>query len=286
MVSVSEMDRISCSVDKTRWGKDGIHNPSHETKYPVVQDVILSWSCQKIQTDKKRPMRLPLELLTGQIIAQLSIIPMVLYAEPWQWGITAVMYFGIMTFGLTMGYHRYFSHRVFTSPLWFEYVMLFFAHIMMIGPAIVWVANHRQHHKFTDTDKDPHSPKHKGYFYAHFLQVLTKIEFKYVRDMLKVPRYRIQVKFYWTIIGAWALLLTLTDPSALVYAWLAPAGFAKLIGSLVFSYSHRRGEAHSDWWVGMITFGEGFHKQHHENQRAKSFHKHDIGGMIINRIDR
>jgi len=43
MVSVYEMDRISCSVDTTRWGKDGIHNPSHETRYPLVQNVILSW---------------------------------------------------------------------------------------------------------------------------------------------------------------------------------------------------------------------------------------------------
>ena len=231
-------------------------------------------------------MKLPIQLLTGQIIAQLSVIPMILYAQPWQWGITAVMYFGILCLGITMGYHRYVSHKVFKSPLWFEYVMLFFAHIMMVGPAILWVANHREHHRFSDTDKDPHSPKYQGLFSAFFLQVLVRINFRYVRDLLKVQRYRAQVKYYWRIMGAWALFLVLIDPNALVYAWLAPAGLAKLVGSLVFTYSHRNERPNSDWWLGIITFGEGFHKVHHDNQRTKSFHKHDVGGMIINLIDR
>lgn len=226
-------------------------------------------------------MSLPIQLLIGQIAAIFSLIPMVIYATPVQWVIFGLMYFGIMTFGITMGYHRYLSHKAFESPLWFEYVMLFFAHIMMVGPAIVWVANHREHHLFTDTDKDPHSPTHKGYFYSHFLQVFTTINFKYVRDLLKVDRYRAQVKYYWQCLFVWGCFLSLIDPFALVYAWLAPAGLAKLVGSLVFSYSHRGGEPHSDWWLGMITFGEGFHKQHHDNAHNASFHRHDIAGIII-----
>ncbi len=231
-------------------------------------------------------MNLPIQLLIGQIVAIFSLIPMVLYGNAVQWMIVGVMYFCIMTFGITMGYHRYLSHKVFEAPLWFEGIMMFFAHIMMVGPAIVWVANHREHHLFTDTDKDPHSPTHKGYFYAYFLQVFAKINFKYVRDLLKMNRYRWQVKFYWAIMFTYAMILYALDPFALVYAWLAPAGLAKLVGSLVFSYSHRGGEPHSDWWLGIITFGEGFHKEHHENPRAVQNDKSDIAGIIIRNLFR
>jgi len=227
-----------------------------------------------------------IKLLVGQVLAILSIIPMILYANMWQWMATAVMYFCIMTFGISMGYHRYLSHRTFKSPLWFEYVMLFFAHIMMVGPALGWVAQHREHHQFVDTDKDPHSPYYKGWVRAYFTQVLSIPKFSYVRDMLKVERYRVQASRYWEIISCWALILLLTDPQAIIYLWLAPAGISKLVGSLVFSYSHRNRQPNTDWWLGMLTFGEGFHEEHHNNPRAKSYHKHDISGMIIKRIGR
>jgi len=231
-------------------------------------------------------MNLPYYLLAGQLVAMTSVFTMIPYATPFEWLIALIVYFCIMTFGISMGYHRYFSHKMFKCPVWFEYVMLFFAHLMMVGPVIVWVANHRQHHRFTDTENDPHSPKHKGYFYSYFLQVITKIEFKYVRDLLKVNRYRMQVKYYWHVLFAWAGVLLLIDPFAIVYAWLAPAGLAKIIGSLVFSYSHRSGEPHDDWLVGMLTFGEGFHRQHHDKPSKVVWHNHDITGMMIKAIDR
>ncbi len=223
-------------------------------------------------------------LFAGQVASMLAIVPMAMYATATQWAISGAMYIGIMLFGLTLGYHRYLSHKMFKCPKWFELVMLFFAHIMMVGPAILWVATHRAHHKFTDTEKDPHSPLFKGYFYAHFLQVFTEPNVKWAGNLLRDNLYRAQVKYYWEFIAVYALVLSLIDPFALIYAWLAPAGFAKLIGSSVFSYSHRNGEAHNDLIVGLLTFGEGFHTLHHETQRETLFHPLDIGGRTIQLI--
>ena len=78
----------------------------------------------------------PLTLLIGQTIAQLSVIPMFFIGTPVTWAICAFMYFGIMTFGITMGYHRYWSHYSFKCSKWLEYVIMFFAHIMMVGPSL------------------------------------------------------------------------------------------------------------------------------------------------------
>ena len=76
------------------------------------------------------------------------------------------------------------------------------------------------------------------------------------------------------------------DPFALIYAWLAPAGFAKLIGSLIFTYGHHSGRPHNNTLLGLITFGEGFHFNHHHDESKSQWSKLDIGGWIIRGIRR
>ena len=226
----------------------------------------------------------PYLLLLGQVTAMLSTCLMFLYGNVWQWSITLLVYCCMML-GVTVGYHRLVSHRAFTCPNWIRNFLLFFAGIPFYGPAMVWVANHREHHRFSDTAKDPHSPYYKGLFAAYFLQVLSSIEFKYVRDLLRQKVYRDQVKYYWHMIIAYASILFLIDPFAVVYAYLAPAGFSKLIGGLVFTYSHRDRRAHSDTWVGLLTLGEGFHAEHHKKAAIHRWHKYDAGGILIEAID-
>ncbi|MDA8940592.1 fatty acid desaturase [bacterium] len=226
----------------------------------------------------------PYLLLVGQLTAILSTCLMFLYGNAWQWAITLGVYCCMMI-SVTIGYHRLASHRAFNCPPWLRNVLLFFAGIPFYGPAMVWVANHREHHRYSDTDKDPHSPHFKGWFRSYFLQVLSPIHLKYVRDLLKQEAYRKQTKYYWHMIAAYAGILYLIDPFAVVYAYLAPAGFSKLIGSFVFSYSHRNRVANDDFWLGMLTFGEGFHKLHHEKAAIHRWHKYDVGGMLIETID-
>ena len=229
-------------------------------------------------------MPLPYFLLAGQVLAMLSIIPMFLYAETWHWYVTGVMYFGMMSLGISIGYHRYLSHKQLQMPNWLQIVCLFFATIMIVGPAVVWVANHREHHKFTDTHRDPHSPYYRGIFRAYFLQVLAKINFKLAKDVLRDTLCRFQTKYYKELLAIWLIILTLVDPFAIIYAWLAPAGFAKLIGSLVFTYSHRKRKSNNDLWLGLITFGEGFHKTHHQKPKLDLLHPLDISGWIIRAV--
>jgi stearoyl-CoA desaturase (delta-9 desaturase) len=227
----------------------------------------------------------PNSLLIGQIIAQLMIIPFIAYASPLEWGIMLFMYFYMLCFGVTIGYHRYLSHKHFVTSKFFEFFMYFGAHIMMIGPAIPWVAHHRKHHRFADTPEDPHAPIYKGFWYCYFCQVLIVPEIKYARDMLRSTIARMQIRFYWLINAIFGVTLYLIDPFAVIYAWLAPAGLAKVIGSLVFSYSHRNGKANEDTWLGLLTFGEGFHESHHEDQSNPAFHKKwDIGYHVIKAI--
>ena len=228
----------------------------------------------------------PITLLAGQLIAQVTAI-LSLFLIDWTASTIAISLFVYISnkVGKTKGYHRNNSHIAFKMPKCIENYLLFFAHIAMLGPAITWVANHREHHKYVDTEKDPHSPHYRGWLMAYAGQVLIDIDFKLVRDLLKDNLHRMQVKYYWHVIIVYAAILFSINPMLLIYAWLVPAGFAKLIGSLVFTYSHRGKKANSDTWVGIITLGEGFHDKHHVNARTALWHPLDLGGQLIRMID-
>jgi len=221
----------------------------------------------------------PNSLLTGQVIAQLSILGM-LFASPLQWSVTLGVYCLIML-GITIAYHRFWSHYSFEASKWFVYPLTFFAHIMMVGPVIAWAAQHREHHRFADTEKDPHSPQYQGFIRSYFSQVKSVPRMKFATDLLRIDILKLQHRYYWHVIVAWAATLFVIDPFALIYAWLAPAGFAKLIGSIVFVYSHRGGTPRSDHWLGLITLGEGYHEKHHDNPWKWTFHPLDVGGKLI-----
>lgn len=223
-------------------------------------------------------------LFVGQTVAQLMILPSLLTSTVSENLITLLMYFAIVTLGISVGYHRYLSHSMFEVNRVWQFILTFWAHIMMVGSAIEWVSQHREHHRYSDSDRDPHSPTFKGWFRSHFLQVYSIPSVKYAVHLLRLPEYRFQHKYYWHLIGAWAILLYIIDPQSILYAWLAPAGLAKLIGSLVYSYSHRGGEPQNDSWVGYLTGGEGWHHNHHSNPKQYRWHKHDLGAWVIDRI--
>ena len=219
-----------------------------------------------------------------QFLAYLSIVPMVLYAEWWHIIVSLVMYFLFQCFGMIMGYHRLLSHRSFNCPIWFEKLIVFFATFSLTGPAIDWVAIHRAHHQFADTDKDPHSPDFLGTLRVQFLTMFTNIKIKFASDLIKTPFYRFQRKHYASIIGTYGLLLFLIDPMAPIYAWLFPAAGVLTFGTMILSTSHRNFKPNNDFALALLTFGDGFHKTHHDDPNKYRLHKWDICGLIIERL--
>ncbi len=67
--------------------------------------------------------------------------------------------------GVSMGYHRYLSHKSYKPKKWFEYLIVVLG--LPAGTPVQWAGNHRAHHMFTDQPRDPHSPHMKGFWYAH-----------------------------------------------------------------------------------------------------------------------
>src|SRR5580692_7569281 len=86
----------------------------------------------------------------------------------WGWGLSwqdvviAVAMYVITGHGITVGFHRYFTHRAFRARRWVEVTMAIAGSMAIEGPIVRWVADHRKHHRFSDRSGDPHSPWRYG----------------------------------------------------------------------------------------------------------------------------
>ena len=232
-----------------------------------------------------------------QLIAHFSLIPMLIYATWLQWIIAIFFYFMFGCIGIAMTYHRYISHKSYEQPLWFTYIGLFFASLGGLSSAISWTAVHREHHRYADTNRDPHAPKGQAWK-MQFLVMLVPGKAKYAIDVIKNPLYIFQHKYYWYIHVMWATSLIFIDPFALVYAYLVPAVILYHIMAALGTVTHNGTWGYKNYnqtnnsmnvtWLGWLAFGEGWHNNHHSDAGNYKFGKMpyevDITARLINLI--
>jgi len=197
--------------------------------------------------------------------------------------LAAITYF-LTGFGITGGYHRLWSHKAWSAVAPVRFLVLMFGAAAMQGSARWWCRNHRAHHKFTDTSKDPYNVR-KGFFYAHFGWMLFKQNPKEVGradidDLNRDPMIMFQHKYY----GSIAVFTSIILPTLIAgfgwgdfrggyfYASLARIFFVHHATFFVNSLAHYLGDqAYSDLHTAfdsvitaLLTLGEGYHNYHHE----------------------
>jgi len=181
--------------------------------------------------------------------------------------------------GISMGYHRLHTHRSYKVPRWLEYFFAVCGALTLEGGPIFWVATHRIHHQKSDQAGDPHSPR-DGAWWAHCGWILigeskhsnTRLMAKYAPDLAKHRFYVWLNNYHWlpmvVLTGALYLLgglplvlwgVCLRVVFGLHATWLVNSA-THLWGSRRFSTSD---DSRNNWWVALITFGEGWHNNHH-----------------------
>ncbi|HLY33900.1 MAG TPA: acyl-CoA desaturase, partial [Jatrophihabitantaceae bacterium] len=188
-----------------------------------------------------------LALYTFVIVPFLAFIAAIPIA--WGWGMSwtdvvlmIVFYFG-SGFGVTVGYHRYFTHSSFKARPGLRVALAIAGSLAMQGPVVTWVADHRRHHKYSDKEGDPHSPWRygddakalaKGLLWAHTLWLLdpnqTSQE-KFTPDLLADKKIR--------TVDAWF-------PAIVAFSLLGPA----LAGGLWGMSWH--GALTAFFWAGLV----------------------------------
>ena len=192
---------------------------------------------------------------------------------------TVVLYWMCTGWGISLGYHRLHTHRGFVVPLWMEYWFAICGSLTLEGGPISWVATHRVHHQKSDQPGDPHSPR-DGAWWSHMGWLIwgetmhnnTRVMSKYAPDLAKHRFYVWLNNYHWVpivamsaicyAIGGWALLgwgVFVRVVFGLHATWL--------VNSATHMWGKRRFKTRDDsrnlWWVALITFGEGWHNNHH-----------------------
>jgi stearoyl-CoA desaturase (Delta-9 desaturase) len=222
-------------------------------------------------------------------------------AVPVAWGgwlgwtdvvIAAVMY-AISGHGVTVGFHRYFTHKSFKPNRPLKIALAIAGSMAIQGPVIRWVADHRKHHKFSDRDGDPHSPWRygqtipaltRGFLHAHMMWLFDPEQTpqrKYAPDLLK-DRDIVRVSRAFPLLVAISLLLPAVLGGLLTMSWagaltaffwasLVRVGMLHHVTWSINSICHTVGErpfksrdkSGNVWWLAIPSMGESWHNLHH-----------------------
>ena len=183
--------------------------------------------------------------------------------------------------GIGMGYHRLLTHRGYKTPKWVEYLLTLCATLTLQGGPIFWVATHRIHHKYSDREGDPHSPQN-GTWWAHMGWILTGKSMHhdtttlvhYVPDLAKDKFHVWITKYHYVpLVVLGIVLLAIGGLPFLMWGIFARTVFGLHATWLVNSATHKWGSRRfstrdmstNNWLVALLTFGEGWHNNHHAN---------------------
>ncbi len=194
-------------------------------------------------------------------------------------GVCVLMWWVAGSLGIGIGYHRLLAHRGFKTPKPVEYFLTFCGVLALQGGSIPWVANHRLHHAHVEREGDPHSPR-EGFFWAHLGWILfgrsdhndVAATARHAQDLARdrfhvllsqwnyVPQFFLAALLYWA--GGWPFILWGIF-MRVVFSWHATC----FVNSAAHVWGRRRFETADDsrnnWWVALMSFGEGWHNNHH-----------------------
>lgn len=195
-------------------------------------------------------------------------------------GVMLLLHWLFGSVGICLGYHRLLSHRSFRVPQWLEYVLTTIGALATQGGPIFWVGGHRKHHAFTeDPQKDPYSAK-RGFWWSHIIWILKpqheSFAFneysKYAPDLAKSAYYRWLDRYFLLLQVPLAILLyALGGWSFVVYGVFARSVLlwhsTWFVNSATHCWGYRNFHADDNarnlWWVSLLTYGEGWHNNHH-----------------------
>ncbi|WP_055589871.1 acyl-CoA desaturase [Streptacidiphilus griseoplanus] len=217
----------------------------------------------------------------------------------WGWGLgwrdlaIAVAMYYIACHGITVGFHRCFTHGSFKPNRPLKIAVAIAGSLAVEGPLVRWVADHRRHHRYSDKDGDPHSPWRygetvpallKGLFWAHMGWMFDEEQTdqrKYAPDLIKDDDIRrISRQFaLWTVVSLaippllGGLLSWSWQGALTAFFWGSLVRVALLhhvtwsINSICHAVGRRpfrsRDKSGNVWWLAVLSCGESWHNLHH-----------------------
>jgi len=220
-----------------------------------------------------------------------SAIPFVLvhlscFAAIWSgvtWQAIAICFalYWLRIFAIGAGYHRYFSHRAYSTSRAFQFILAFLTQTTAQKSVLWWAAKHRHHHLHSDTEQDVHSPRHKGFVYSHvgwiFARKHNTTDLVKLADFARYPELMFLHKFELLPAIALAILCFLAAGwSGLVVGFFWSTVLVYHATFCINSLAHVSGrkryvtgdDSRNNWLLALFTMGEGWHNNHHACQSS------------------
>jgi fatty-acid desaturase len=228
-----------------------------------------------------------------------------LFMFSWKaFAVAAVLYCVATGLGISMGYHRLHTHRSYKVPLWIDHFFAVCGALTLEGGPLFWVATHRIHHQKSDQPGDPHSPR-EGAWWAHVGWIIfgeanhnnTQKMAKYAPDLAKDPFHVWLNNYHWVPMVILGLLLLALGGLPMMLWGICLRVVAGLHATwLVNSATHlwggrrfdTRDDSRNNWWVALITFGEGWHNNHHAHpasaRHGLAWYEFDPSWLLISTL--
>ncbi|OFX21611.1 MAG: stearoyl-CoA 9-desaturase [Anaeromyxobacter sp. RBG_16_69_14] len=202
---------------------------------------------------------------------------------PFSWGLLALAIgsYYLRMFGITAGYHRYFSHRSYRTGRAFQLVLAVLGATTTQKGVLWWAAHHRDHHRFSDRPEDVHSPVQRGFWWSHVGWIMSRrysaTKLDRIKDFARYPELRWLDRFHavppvayaaalWAIGGVPALLWGYFVSTVLLWhGTFLVNSLAHVIGRRRYPTNDASGNS---FLIALTTMGEGWHNNHHHYQSA------------------
>ena len=240
------------------------------------------------------------------VVFHVLAIPVIFTLSWTNLAVLLVLNWVVGSLGVGLGWHRLLTHRSFAVPKWLEYMLTILGTMSIQDSPDKWVATHRMHHQFTETEEDPHSTRY-GFWWAQVGWVLlgraqdhdTATLRRYIPDLLKDPGHRLISRLYVLpiivsavilfLIGGWPLVVWGVF-ARVVVGWHT-TWFVNSLSHLYGNRPHSTNDASTNnWFVAILTFGEGWHNNHHafpaSARHGTEWHQFDLNWITIRILQR
>lgn len=213
-------------------------------------------------------------LLVFQILAHATFVWALFNFTAGLWITALFVYFLCASLGISVTYHRFLSHRSWDAPGWWKYVGSILGSWALVGSPLAWSNNHIAHHRFTDTEKDPHSPNIMPWWKVQWFSMLTTHpNFRYSARNLNKFQIFLHKNYFRLHIAILATLFLVFGFTITAAIYLVPAAIVWTMGSLINTINHSKfgyknhdtpDSSVNNLLTGYLVFGEGWHNNHHK----------------------
>ena len=223
------------------------------------------------------------EVLSLLLFVAMHLAACTIFFVPFSTRVVALAVGGywLRMWAITAGYHRYFSHRSFKTSRAFQFVLGLLGTTAMQNGPIWWTSWHRDHHRYTDQPRDPHSPIQRGFWHAHMGWVLSaeseRPDPSNVADLKRFPELLFLDRHKWLPMIAYAIAcFAIAGVGGLVGGFALSSVLVLHATALINSLGHAWGTrrystddtSRNNLWLALITLGEGWHNNHHHAQTS------------------